>query len=333
MAINIADLYPGQSTPATTDYPYGSARDVSSPGAGDGTPVKQAWVNDIFGFQQAALVAAGITPSGSPDTATVSQLLEALIAIGSANASGMVGAARNVRMNLTGAGATATLTADSIIVSEGLSGKQYRLTSFSQTVNISTTGANGMDTGSPPTAGYVALYAIYNPTTETSALLAVNATSAVAPECYSGSNMPSGYTASALVSVWRTASSLFIVGYQRDRHVSFVPVTIYSTTVAVTTFAAISLSAAIPPNGKTADVQLVTAQTTGNTAVELQLATSNAGVGQVAANSSAAGTSGTVTATAITAAVMEIMDQQALYYKMANTTSATYFFSARGYTF
>ncbi len=79
MAINPASQYPGQTAPASTDYPYGSARDVSSPGAGDGTPLQQAWVNDWFGFQQRVLQAAGITPSGNPDTAVASDVFNGLV--------------------------------------------------------------------------------------------------------------------------------------------------------------------------------------------------------------------------------------------------------------
>lgn len=79
MAINPASQYPGQITPPSADYPYGSARDVSSPGAGDGTPVQQAWVNDWFGFQQRVLQAAGITPSGNPDTGIASDVFNGLI--------------------------------------------------------------------------------------------------------------------------------------------------------------------------------------------------------------------------------------------------------------
>lgn len=81
MAIIPETQYPGQTTPASTNYPYGSARDVSSPGAGDGTPVQQAWVNDWLGFQQAAMQAAGVTPSGNPDNATLSDVLNAILAI------------------------------------------------------------------------------------------------------------------------------------------------------------------------------------------------------------------------------------------------------------
>lgn len=79
MAINPSSKYPGQITPPSTNYPYGAARDVSSPGAGDGTPVQQAWVNDWFGFQQRVMQAAGITPSGNSDNALQSDVFDGLI--------------------------------------------------------------------------------------------------------------------------------------------------------------------------------------------------------------------------------------------------------------
>ncbi|HHA3806998.1 TPA: hypothetical protein ACOCPI_004353, partial [Yersinia enterocolitica] len=114
---------------------------------------------------------------------------------------GVVGTSRNAKMSVTSVSATATFTADELIVQTSIGGRQYKLTSFSKTINLATTGVGGMDTGTVPANGFVALYAIYNPTTQISALLAVNASSVVAPEVYGGSNMPAGYTASALVSV------------------------------------------------------------------------------------------------------------------------------------
>jgi hypothetical protein len=52
-------------------------------------------------------------------------------------------------------------------------------------------------------------------------LLGVNATSAAAPSIYGGANMPSGYTYSALVSLWGTnASGQLRVGYQSDRNIN-----------------------------------------------------------------------------------------------------------------
>lgn len=82
---------PGSAYPTKTDntdlanYPYGKAQNVSSPGAGDGTPWVALLLNDIFGFQQKLLTAAGIVPSGTPDNIVTSQYYDALLAIIAAN--------------------------------------------------------------------------------------------------------------------------------------------------------------------------------------------------------------------------------------------------------
>lgn len=64
--------------PASTEYPYGELKPNTSTGSNDGTPVTAALGNDIEGFKQAVITRANIDPSGSPDTATNSQLLDAL---------------------------------------------------------------------------------------------------------------------------------------------------------------------------------------------------------------------------------------------------------------
>lgn len=125
---------------------------------------------------------------------------------------GTVGQSRNAKMNITAASASGTFLADELIVNSALGGNQYRLKSVNATINISTTGAGGMDTGAAPATGYVAVYVIYNPTSGAVALLGVDATSVLAPEVYGGANLPSGYTASALVAVWPTSSSQFVIG-------------------------------------------------------------------------------------------------------------------------
>lgn len=80
MALDLTALYPGQIDASDVAYPYGKAKNVSAPGAGDGTPYTAAIVNDTQGFLQALLVSAAITPSGNPDTSAASQYLEALFA-------------------------------------------------------------------------------------------------------------------------------------------------------------------------------------------------------------------------------------------------------------
>jgi hypothetical protein len=81
MAIRIEDQYPTRSTPADADYPEGSFKNDSTGTALDGTPLEKTWPNDIYGFLQALLDAAGITPSGSPDTAVASQYLAAMLLV------------------------------------------------------------------------------------------------------------------------------------------------------------------------------------------------------------------------------------------------------------
>ena len=73
--------YPAQTAVDLTNYPQGKARNVTVANDGSGTPLEQSWLNDWFGFQQAAALAAGITPSGTPDTALTSQLLAAISAV------------------------------------------------------------------------------------------------------------------------------------------------------------------------------------------------------------------------------------------------------------
>ena len=161
--------------------------------------------------------------------------------------SGVVGQSRNARMSVAAASATATFSADELIV-EDSGGRQYRVTSFSKVINLATTGAGGMDTGVVPATGFVALYAIYNPTTSTSALLAVNATNANVPEVYGGTNMPIGYTASALVSVWGVTGGAFIVGFQRERTIAIERVVAAYSTVPVNTLTSLSIANIIPMN-------------------------------------------------------------------------------------
>mgnify|MGYP005827765319 CR=1 FL=1 len=78
MAIIPESQYPGKIKPASTEYPYGQARNITLPGDGTGTPWEAALVNDLFGFQQALLSAANITPSGDPDAVGASQYLDAI---------------------------------------------------------------------------------------------------------------------------------------------------------------------------------------------------------------------------------------------------------------
>lgn len=79
MAIIPSDTYPGQTdTSDLVAYPSGAAQNVIVIDDGVGFPLEKTWVNDLLGWQQALLAAAGITASGDPDTAVDSQYKEAI---------------------------------------------------------------------------------------------------------------------------------------------------------------------------------------------------------------------------------------------------------------
>lgn len=90
MALKFNDRYPGRSNEPNADYPYGSARDVSQPGARDGTPLQADWVNDLQGFLQDLMTEAEIEPSGNPDKAGASQYADALRAAASKAGAGTI---------------------------------------------------------------------------------------------------------------------------------------------------------------------------------------------------------------------------------------------------
>ncbi|PAJ77306.1 hypothetical protein CJO71_30130 [Burkholderia ubonensis] len=184
-----------------------------------GTPatiVRGSWMNMIQEELCSILAAAGIVRSKT----TYNQVNAALKSMYSP----VIGSVRNLAMNIPAASATATLTADQIIVGSALSGQTFVLSNFNKSINLGGTGAGGMDTGSAPANGSVAIYAIYNPTTGATALLGYSEGAVTpAPTTYPGSNMPAGYTASALVSALLTnASGQMQPVVQVDREISIV---------------------------------------------------------------------------------------------------------------
>jgi phage-related tail fiber protein len=163
----------------------------------------------------------------------------------------VVGTARNAKMYVTAVSANAAFTAEELIVSNALGGRAYKLANFNKTINLATVGAGGMDTGAAPVNGYVALYAIFNPVSGLSSILAANYSigPAAAPAVYGGANMPAGYTHSALISVWGTnASGQLKVGLQRDRRVSIPPVTVLNTVTQSGGVVPLNIISCVPPS-------------------------------------------------------------------------------------
>jgi hypothetical protein len=168
-----------------------------------------------------------------------------------AQLTGLVGSALNVRMGVSAASAVATITADQIVVVSALDGSQFKLTSFSKTINLGTTGALGMDVGSAPANGFVAIYAGYNPATGATTAWATNAAT-LQSAVYGGSNAPAGYTVTGLISVWPTnGSSQFKPAKQRNRRISFPSANAINTSTAQVSPVSLSISSVVPANATT----------------------------------------------------------------------------------
>ncbi|MBN3004525.1 hypothetical protein JW897_12340 [Chromobacterium alkanivorans] len=235
----------------------------------------------------------------------------------------VVGTMRNALMSVTAASASATFSADEIVVESALGGTAYQLANFSKTINLATTGVGGMDTGSAPVNGFVALYAIYNQANGTANILAINATSSVVGNIYGGANMPAGYTASALIGVWPTnGSGQFVVGYQVDRQVSPAPVQVISSGAA-TSYTSLSIASAVPKNARSCEGY---ASLNGTGSGMAYIAASGTGI----AEKIFAGNTSSTYGPAASFSNLPMITAQTLYYKQANG-SVNIFIS--GYTF
>lgn len=198
----------------------------------------------------------------------------------------VVGTARNLRCVITSASVTAIVTADEIVVKNALGGASMLLSSFNKTVNLGQVGAGGMDIISAPINGFVALYAIHNPSTGSAALIATNATNTVQSEIYLG-NLPQGYVASGLISVLpTTGAGLFAPCQQEDRHVDLgSAVTAVNSTAIGGPFSV--TVAGLPKNARSIDGNM-TVSSTAASAMSLSLFSSELSAGQKICNVSVA---------------------------------------------
>lgn len=79
MALDRSNRYPGRFENPTTASPQGAFKNRTSPTAEDGSYFEADWVNDWDGFFARILNVAGVTPNGTVDDGTSSQLYTALM--------------------------------------------------------------------------------------------------------------------------------------------------------------------------------------------------------------------------------------------------------------
>lgn len=147
----------------------------------------------------------------------------------------IIGAARSLVGAWVGS-STATFTADEVVLKTA-GGAVYLASGVNVTVNIATSGANGLDTGAEASGTWYYVWLIYNGTTVAGLL----STSASAP------TLPSGYTYRALVGAIRNdGSSNFIRFWQYGRRIAIATQNIYNNLAGVTSYTSQAISAAVP---------------------------------------------------------------------------------------
>ncbi|HDR8928315.1 TPA: hypothetical protein QDB26_005341 [Burkholderia vietnamiensis] len=278
------------------------------------TKVRGSWMNMIQEELCAILAAAGIARSKTSYN-QVNAALQKMYG-------GVIGSVRNGRMYVAAASATATYTADEVIVETSLGAQPFRVASINQTINLAgANGIGGMDTGSAPVNGYVALYEMFNPTTGAKGLMGWNATSSVAPSIYSGSIAPAGYIASALLTVVPTnGSGQFAPVLVRDRNVSFSLKTALSSNTVQSTLVPLSISSIVPPNAVAISGELGLASTSSSTAAITVAGDGANSIGQQNITS-------TVTATGYISNFggLSLVTAQTIYWGSANTAGTPTF--------
>ena len=78
MSVKAWEKYQPNASSPSPQYPYGSLRQETALGVGDGTPLDVEWGNDFEAFKQTAFSRSGLVPSGNTDTVTNSEMFNAV---------------------------------------------------------------------------------------------------------------------------------------------------------------------------------------------------------------------------------------------------------------
>ncbi len=274
-------------------------------------PLKKASSSGVIALQSGDLV-VGIQYIGISDGTNI-QVINPSTTVATT-----VGNATNLKASVTSASATATWTADEVVVKTALGASAVLLSSYSEAINLGTTGAGGMDTGSAPASGYVALYAIFG--TSGTSIVACNVTTSSGP-VYGGSHMPSGYTYSGLLGIWPTnGSSQFPIGYQNGHTVSFAGINVLNVSggSGSLTYTSVGLSGAVPPSAKSVS-GIIGGGISGND-IAIAVAADANGTGEQIAmmpDSTATPLEGFMNASVFS---LVIITSQTIYYKVSETS-------------
>jgi hypothetical protein len=264
-----ADALVVNPTPSVLEYKAGTVINVAKGASANATQAPTATISGLGAktlqtfdgrkIAKGALLAGCLFPIMFDGTN-----LRVLAPVAAADAPQMAGFSR-LSGSAPGSTKTASWTIDQIVAVTALGGLAYGGQGLSLSLNAATTGAGGMDTGSPPTSADLSVYAIYNPSTQTWAALGC-AGSTSRGTLYSGSNMPAGYTASVLIWSGVTNGTNLFAFAQKDRAINTAPITVGSGLTGVSYSALPSLASAVPANANTwfPEAQCTTTSATSN---------------------------------------------------------------------
>lgn len=145
----------------------------------------------------------GIVYQSLVDTNTTTPPSASWAPVTNGSAGGVQGEAKNLK-GVWNTNTTATFTADQIALQDS-SNSGFLLLAFNKTLNLATSGAGGLDTGSLANNTWYNVFAIYNPTTSTPNILF--SLSATAP------TLPAGYTLFARIGTIRIDGSAHMIGF------------------------------------------------------------------------------------------------------------------------
>lgn len=184
---------------------------------------------------------------------------------------------------------TALVVAKELIVNSTLNAT--KIENFSVTVNLSVVGINGRDSATAiPANSDIAIYAIYNDTTNSYGLLAQVCTGTVPTSTYTGSYSLGAAKYSILVSILIAGGTTFSNSFKQiGRQVSIITSTVLGAATPTTSYQAVSLVSYVPyaTISVTGQVGIFGASVAGQTLTQVAMDTT--GIGQAHVSSALAG--------------------------------------------
>lgn len=241
---------------------------------------------------------------------------------------GIVGSVRNLKASLTAAATSLTITAEEIGIKGALGGQSQIWANATGTVTTSNTNAIGGVVGTALAAnGFAAIYAAYNTSTFAFGYYAKNNNTAQPTVDTS----LAGWIGTKVGSWALNASTQFVAGNQRDRHVSIATATALNASAGGGAITGLSLASFVPPDAVSVDGTITLGATSSGTAnINVTAYESTAGVGAQPVIDSNISTNSTLGGSF---RGLRLSAAQTMYYAPTSSGFPSYIIGITGYDF